>query len=107
MRQFLYFFVGVGFCDANTTQLKNETLSWPETVAGETASIVCPSASSNATRLCGSDRVWQEPNVTLCELAANIISQALTQPVSPLHLLESYSLNYDYFHNGFCIMELY
>ena len=81
------FFVGVGFCDANTTQLKNETLSWPETIARETASTACPFASCNATRLCGSDRVWQEPNVTLCELAAKIMDQALTQPVSPLSLL--------------------
>ena len=73
---------GVGFCGVNETSYNNVTLEWPETVAGETASLHCPAASGMATRQCRSDMVWLAPNVSLCGLAINIIENVLSQSVS-------------------------
>lgn len=72
---------GVGFCDSNKTVYNNRSLEWPETIAGRTAMLACPGATGNATRQCGTDTVWSAPDLTLCELAINIVSNALQQSV--------------------------
>ena len=48
-------------CDAETTSTENEIMySWPRTLGGETASLMCPTRSNVLVmRNCSSDGLWQ------------------------------------------------
>ena len=86
---FIILFVGVGFCGVNETMFDNVTFEWPETLAGETASLPCPAASGMATRQCRSNIVWLAPNVSLCQLAIDIINNVLSHLVSLKRLADN------------------
>ena len=47
-------------------------ISWPETIAGESVSISCPTGyTGNQTRFCNEDGKWGNTNSTACKLITN------------------------------------
>ena len=56
------------FCEAETT----EFLSWPETLAGTTVSIQCPSSTIIINRTCSSSGVWESVDPSLCIVFSSI-----------------------------------
>ena len=53
---------GTGSCSAETTDL----LSWPNTSAGTTWSLHCPTTTTIINRTCSSSGVWESVDLSLC-----------------------------------------
>ena len=56
------------YCEAETT----EFLSWPNTPAGTTASIQCPSSTIIINRTCSLSAVWESVDPSLCTIFSSI-----------------------------------
>ena len=65
-------------CEAETT----EFLSWPNTPAGTTESLHCPSSTSIINRTCNSTGVWEFVDLSLCTIfsSINIVSVSVHGP---------------------------
>ena len=61
-------------CDANVVTFHGSALQWPETDVLTTAVLPCPFTNTNynATRFCGGDGVWQQPNTVDCALPTSM-----------------------------------
>ena len=65
--------------------VEGETLSWPETGAGEESRLPCPDTLGFAFRSCGQDREWRQPDTDDCVDVAGGI-RSLTEKVPDLNL---------------------
>ena len=81
------FSTGSGFCDISETMYNDETYTWPEIEAGGIVRLPCIFSSDVATRQCGSDRVWLQPNNSLCDDARSIITEILSENVKSISVV--------------------
>lgn len=63
---FIRVFIDGGFCDYDVTSGRFQ-YSWPETAAGQEASVSCQGGVMGvARRMCNSTGEWEEPNLIDC-----------------------------------------
>lgn len=66
-----------GFCDSDIDTLGGTSITWPETPAGMTVSLSCPTTNGSATRQCNDQRVWLQPDTSACNAAIEAINNLL------------------------------
>ena len=66
-----------GFLDENSFETDEEMgvslLLWAETPVGSVATMLCPTNDGYASRVCGSNGVWLQPNTSACERARGML----------------------------------
>lgn len=87
-----------GFCNYESTEIVEGTISWPESIKGAVVTVPCPFGPSNATasRICVSRLNWTSPDAIKCATSATQGFQSLEGNIPEVYIVyycDSMSLN--------------